>query len=78
MLATRRALWFAKELGFHSLIVEGDSEIIINSINGNNMAQSEFGHILQDIKFLCPLDVWMKFVPPNTIDVYNFDLRFIT
>ena len=45
MLTARRALWFAKELGFHSLIVEGDSEIIINSINGNNMAQSEFGHI---------------------------------
>ena len=78
MLAARRALWFAKELAFHSLIVEGDSEIIINSINGDNMAQSKFGHILQDIKFLCPLDVWMKFVPPNTIDVYNFDLWFIT
>ena len=36
-----------------SLIVEGDSEVIINLINGDNMAQSEFGHILQDIKFLC-------------------------
>nr|POF04761.1 putative ribonuclease h protein [Quercus suber] len=52
VLVARRALWFAKELGFHSLIVKGDLEIIINSINGDNMAHSEFGHILQDIKFL--------------------------
>ena len=48
VLAVHRALWFAKELGFHSVIVKGDSEIIINSINGNIMAQSEFGHILHN------------------------------
>ena len=107
VLTARQALWFAKELGFHNLIFEGDSKIIINSINGNNMAQSEFGHILQDIKFLSsffscisfhhirrqgnylahklarravpnPLDVWMESVSPDTIDVYNFDLQFIT
>ena len=52
VLATRRALWFARELDFHSVVVEGDSEIIINSINGNSMDHSEFGHILHDIKFL--------------------------
>ena len=106
VLAMRRALWFAKELSFHCLIVEGDSKVIINSINVDNMAQSEFGHILQDIKFLCsffscvcfchirkqgnclahklarravpnPLDVWMESIPPDMIDVYNFDLQFI-
>ena len=107
VLAARRALWFAKELGFQRLIVEGDSEVIINSINSDNMSKSEFGHILQDIKFLCsffshvsfihikrqgncvahrlarraisnPLDVWMESVPPDTTDVYNFDLQFTT
>jgi len=35
------------------LIVEGDSKVVINLINGDNMAQSEVGHILQDINFLC-------------------------
>ena len=105
VLAARHALWFAKELGFQRLVVESVSEVIINSINGGNMTQFEFGHILQDITFLCsflshvsfqhikregncvahrlarraitnPLDVWMKSVPLDMIDVYNFDLRF--
>jgi len=40
VLAVRRAFWFAKELGFQRLIVEGDLEVIINSINCGNMAQS--------------------------------------
>ena len=43
---------FAKELGFESLVVEGDSKIIINSINGENMLYSEVWHIIQDIKLL--------------------------
>ena len=34
VLAARQALWLAKELGFQRLIVEGDSEVIINAING--------------------------------------------
>ena len=52
MLAVHRALLLAKKLGFQRLIVEGDSKVIINAINGEIMAQSEFGHILQDIKSL--------------------------
>ena len=52
VLAACQALWFAKELGFQKLFIEGDSETIINAINGENMARSEFGHILQDIKSL--------------------------
>lgn len=45
VLAARRALVFAKELGFDKAVVEGDSESIINSINGGNMESSPFGHI---------------------------------
>ena len=106
VLAARRALWFAMELGFDRLVVEGDSEVIINSIKEGNMSHSAFGHILQDITSLCslfsfvsfqhikrqgngvahklarraitnPLDVWMESIPPDTNDVYNFDLHFI-
>ena len=106
VLAARRALWFAMELGFHRLVVESDSEVIINSIKDGNLSHSTFGHILQDITSLCslfsyvsfqyikrqgncvahklarraitnPLDVWMESVPPDTNDVYNFDLHFI-
>ena len=41
------------ELAFQRLVVEGDSKVIINSIKGGNMTHSTFGHILQDITFLC-------------------------
>ena len=52
VLATHQALWLAKELGFQRLIVEGDSESIINAINDENMAWFEYGHISQDIRLL--------------------------
>ena len=52
VLAARRALLFAKELGFESLVVEGNVEGIIHAINGDSMLNSEYGHILQDIKLL--------------------------
>ena len=61
VLAVHRALWFAKELGFRSLIVESNSEVIINLINGGNMTQSEFGHILQNIYFLCSFFSYVSF-----------------
>ena len=61
VLVARRALWFAMELGFHRLVVEGDSEVIINSIKDGNMSQSTFGHILQDITSLCSLFSYVPF-----------------
>ena len=53
LLAACRALSLATDLGFRRLIVEGDSEVIINSIDCGNRTQSEYGHILQDITILC-------------------------
>lgn len=35
-LTARRAPLFARELGFESLVIEGDLEIIINAINGGD------------------------------------------
>ena len=52
VLATRRALVFAKELGFNRVIVEGDSANTITSINGGQMDHSALGHVLLDIKSL--------------------------
>ena len=106
--AARRALLFARELGFERLIVEGDSEIIINAIKGGDaMLSSELGHILQDIHSLAstiqsvsyqhvrhlgncmahrlarrsicnPFLIWMEDVPPDIVDVYNYDLSRIS
>ena len=52
VLAARRALVFAKELGFDRVVVEGDSANTITSINGRLMDLSAMGHVLLDIKSL--------------------------
>ncbi|XP_075655175.1 uncharacterized protein LOC142625389 [Castanea sativa] len=46
VLVTRRALLFAKELRFESLVMESDSEIIINTVKGDNMNLFHYGHLL--------------------------------
>ena len=52
VLAARRALVFAKELGFNRVILEGDSANTITSINEGHMDHSALGHVLLDIKSL--------------------------
>ena len=97
---------FAKELGFERVLVEGDSEIIVNAICGKSLLSSVLGHILEDIHVLSstfssisfhhikrlgncvahrlarrsscnPLLVWMEEVPPDIVDVYNYDLSLL-
>ena len=46
VLVACQALLFAQELCFESLVMEGDSEIIINAIKGDNMSLSDYGHLL--------------------------------
>ena len=46
VLATRRALFFAQELGFNNLVLEDDSELVFFAINGDSMLLFELGHIL--------------------------------
>ncbi|XP_065630291.1 uncharacterized protein LOC136067860 [Quercus suber] len=52
VLAARRALIFAKELGFDHVILEGDSEIAIRAMNSEDYSAAPFGHIISDIKAL--------------------------
>ena len=52
VIAAQRALVFAKELGFERVLVEGDSEIIVNAICGKSLLSSALGHILEDIHVL--------------------------
>ena len=52
VFAARRALVFAKELGFDKVIVEGDFASTITSINGGHMDHLALGHVLLDIKCL--------------------------
>nr|POF03373.1 putative ribonuclease h protein [Quercus suber] len=52
VLAARRALIFAKELGFDQVILEGDYEIAIKAMKSDDYSAAAFGHIVFDIKAL--------------------------
>ncbi|KAL0008924.1 hypothetical protein SO802_010426 [Lithocarpus litseifolius] len=52
VLAARRALIFAKELGFDHVILEGDSEIAIRAMKFEDYSAATFGHIISYIKAL--------------------------
>ena len=52
VLVAHRALFFAKELGFEKVILEGDSEIAICAVKSDAFSAAPFGHIVFDIKSL--------------------------
>ena len=52
MMVVRRALLFARELGFERVMVEGDSEVVIKAIREKSLLSSDWGHILRDIHAL--------------------------
>ena len=52
VMAGRRALLFAKELGFERVLVEGDSEGVIKAIKEKSLLSSGWGHLLKDIHAL--------------------------
>ena len=43
-------LEFALELGLDSAILEGDSEILINSLMEDSLSLASFGLLIQDVK----------------------------
>ena len=52
VIAARRALIFANELGFDKVILEGDSEIAIIAMKSDGYSATSFVHIIADIKAL--------------------------
>ena len=50
VLAARNAICLARELQFNKVIIEGDSEVVIKSLNSSNVSSTSFGHIVLDIK----------------------------
>ena len=51
-LACRRAILFARELNLQSVIFEGDSEIITNSLNSSEACFAPFGHLIENARHL--------------------------
>lgn len=50
-LATIRALDFCREIGIDSVILEGDSEIVMNSFNDETTSISTFSHLIQNATY---------------------------
>ncbi|XP_023876184.1 uncharacterized protein LOC111988631 [Quercus suber] len=49
-MAAARALVFAQELGITDFVLEGDSEVVINSLRNKEASFSPFGHLLESAK----------------------------
>ena len=49
-MAVARALVFAQELGITEFVLEGDSEVVINSLRSKEASFSSFGHLLEFAK----------------------------
>ena len=52
VLAARRALELALELGFDNIILEGDSEILLKALKNGASRLAHYGHLTSDIFFL--------------------------
>ena len=52
MIAARRAVIFASELGLQLCKFEGDSETVIKALQGRDMFYSSFGHLTKDTLIL--------------------------
>ena len=51
-LVARRALILAQETGFTRVVLEGDSQILINALKTGLHTLAHFRHIVQDIRYL--------------------------
>ena len=49
-LAALKALEFAADLGLIFVVLEGDSEILMNALMDNSLLLASFGLLIQDIK----------------------------
>ena len=50
VLAARNAICLARELQFNKIIIEGDSEVVIKTLNRSSASSTSFGHLIRDIK----------------------------
>ena len=50
VIATKKALQFAKDLGLSSLILEGDSKTTIDKLKRKKSSLIEYGHLLDEAK----------------------------
>ena len=60
-LTALKALQFAADLSLNDVILEGDSEIVINALNEDSHSLSSFGLPIQDVKCFANLFHCIRF-----------------
>ena len=60
-LTASKALQFAADLSLNDVILEGDSEIVINALNEDSHSLSSFGLPIQDVKCFANLFHCIRF-----------------
>ena len=65
ILACRRAMEFAIDVGFTNLVINGDNAAVMSSISSLGVDQSRLGHIIQDIQWLAQGPRWVCFSHVN-------------
>ena len=65
MLAACNAFCLARELQFDQVIVEGDSELVIKTLNSEDYSFTSFGHIIRDIKIASSAFRYLVFCHTN-------------
>ena len=50
VIAAKKALQFAKDLGLSSIVLEGDSKITIDGLMGEDSSLAEYGHLIDEAK----------------------------
>lgn len=51
-LAARKAVKFAAELGLDRIVLEGDSEILVNTLEHGCRSLAQFGHLAADLQHI--------------------------
>ena len=50
VIAAKKALQFAIDLGLSSIVLEGDSKITIDGLRREELSLEEYGHLLNEVK----------------------------
>lgn len=51
-LALRHAMFLAIEMGFYSVILEGDSEMLVRAVTSLGGSATVYGHVVEDVQYL--------------------------
>ena len=60
-VATVKALYFAAELGISSIVLEGDSEIVIKALVSEDTSFAVHGHLVEEAKLLSTSFIFCSF-----------------